>query len=316
MSSVTGQFAGIYRSGRIDTKAARDYRVTVFRYLVIFSFVSGVAIAGSFAAFASSNGITNVSGAPSQGNCNGCHFGGAAAPSVTISGPSTVAPSSTNTYTFQLDISSAASNSVVGGLDVSAPLGTLSVLDAGTKLSNGEITHSAPKNYSANGALSSVSWQFKWTAPSSEGSYTIYGAGIGGDGNGFESGDAGGTGTKSVTVAVPDTTPPVLQITTPNTPTFNTTLSTIDIAGTASDNVGVTQVTWNNLSGGSGLASGTTSWSVNGIALKVGNNVIKVVAKDAAGNMTTDMITVTRNAASSQNGSFLTGIRYLLFFGK
>jgi hypothetical protein len=52
-------------------------------------------------------------------------------------------------------------------------------------------------------------------------------------------------------------------------------------------------VTWTNSRGGSGTATGTTSWSASGIALQSGSNVITVTARDAAGNSGTDMLAVT-----------------------
>jgi len=92
-----------------------------------------------------------------------------------------------------------------------------------------------------------------------------------------------------------DITPPTVTITSPTSAsTYNTVSSTLSIGGTASDNVGVTQVTWSNSRGGSGTASGTTSWSASGIALSIGTNVITVTARDTAGNTGTDTLTVTR----------------------
>ncbi len=61
------------------------------------------------------------------------------------------------------------------------------------------------------------------------------------------------------------------------------------VAGTASDNVGVTQVSWVNNRGGSGTATGTTSWNAS-IALQSGSNVVTVTARDAAGNTSTDVL--------------------------
>jgi predicted secreted hydrolase len=67
----------------------------------------------------------------------------------------------------------------------------------------------------------------------------------------------------------------------------------MDIGGSASDNVGVTQVTWTNAAtGASGVAIGTTSWSVVGVALAAGNNIITLRVRDAAGNTGVDTITV------------------------
>jgi hypothetical protein len=107
---------------------------------------------------------------------------------------------------------------------------------------------------------------------------------------------AGNTATDTLTVTynVSDTTSPAISITMP-TPSARVThqKSTIDLGGTASDNVGVTSVTWSNNRGGSGTATGTTSWSVKGIVLKPGINVVTVKATDAAGNSRTDVLTVT-----------------------
>ena len=65
------------------------------------------------------------------------------------------------------------------------------------------------------------------------------------------------------------------------------------LSGTASDNVGVTSVTWVNDRGGNGTATGTTTWQVTDLVLQPGVNVITVTAHDAAGNTATDVITVT-----------------------
>ena len=85
-----------------------------------------------------------------------------------------------------------------------------------------------------------------------------------------------------------------MTITTPTSAaTYSTSATSLNLGGTASDNVGVTQVSWSNDRGGSGVASGTTSWSVTGIALQSGANLITVTARDAAGNTGTDTLTVT-----------------------
>jgi len=107
---------------------------------------------------------------------------------------------------------------------------------------------------------------------------------------------ASNTTTASMTVTFTDTTTPTVTITTPTgNPTYTTGNSSLTLGGTASDNVGVTQVTWTNSSGGSGTATGTTSWTASGIALQLGSNVLTVTARDAAGNTATDTLTVTRS---------------------
>jgi hypothetical protein len=91
-----------------------------------------------------------------------------------------------------------------------------------------------------------------------------------------------------------DAAPPTTTITSPSSSaTYSTTSSSVSLNGTASDNVGVTQVTWSNSAGGSGTATGTTSWTASAITLASGANQLTVTARDAAGNTGTDTITVT-----------------------
>jgi hypothetical protein len=49
-------------------------------------------------------------------------------------------------------------------------------------------------------------------------------------------------------------------------------------------------VSWVSDRGGSGTATGTTNWSIPVVGLQVGNNVITVTARDAAGNAGTDIV--------------------------
>ena len=91
-----------------------------------------------------------------------------------------------------------------------------------------------------------------------------------------------------------DSTPPSVTITSPTSAsTFTATTPSLTLQGTASDNVGVTQVTWANSRGGNGVASGTGSWTAAGIALQLGSNTLTVTARDAAGNASTAMLNVT-----------------------
>ena len=91
-----------------------------------------------------------------------------------------------------------------------------------------------------------------------------------------------------------DTNAPVIAITAPtSSPTYITTSPSLSLSGTTTDNVAVASVTWSNSRGGSGTATGTTSWTVSGITLQAGINVITVTASDASGNTGTDTLTVT-----------------------
>ena len=91
-----------------------------------------------------------------------------------------------------------------------------------------------------------------------------------------------------------DATSPSVLVTSPTSnATYSTSSSVLTLAGTASDNLGVTQVTWTNARGGGGTATGTTSWTADGIVLQAGANVLTVTARDAAGNIGTATVTVT-----------------------
>ncbi|MCD4678176.1 MAG: hypothetical protein K8S18_19620, partial [Desulfobacula sp.] len=86
---------------------------------------------------------------------------------------------------------------------------------------------------------------------------------------------------------------PIVLITSPTKEdSLTTEKSSIDVSGTASDNKGVTRVSWSNSRGGSGEATGTTTWSVSGINLGEGSNIITVAAVDEAGNKSQDTFTV------------------------
>jgi hypothetical protein len=120
---------------------------------------------------------------------------------------------------------------------------------------------------------------------------------------------AGNQGTDLITVTYtpPDTAAPTVAITSPTTSSsYPASTSSIAIGGTASDAVGVTAVTWSSDRGGSGTASGTSKWSVSGIRLFEGANVITVTARDAAGNQAMDSVTVTYTVAAPAPGSSLT----------
>jgi hypothetical protein len=91
-----------------------------------------------------------------------------------------------------------------------------------------------------------------------------------------------------------DTTPPTLTITSPGTTTVSTSLAALVFSGWASDNVGVTSVTWSTNTWKSGTASGTAQWSTAPIPLLVGSNTVTIKASDAAGNIAWRSVVVTR----------------------
>jgi len=91
-----------------------------------------------------------------------------------------------------------------------------------------------------------------------------------------------------------DTTAPTVSITSPtSSSTYSTTAKSVTLGISATDNVGVTEVTWSNDRGGSGAATKATTWSAADIPLQSGANVLTVTARDAAGNATSTKLTVT-----------------------
>ncbi|HVT92554.1 MAG TPA: matrixin family metalloprotease [Bryobacteraceae bacterium] len=91
-----------------------------------------------------------------------------------------------------------------------------------------------------------------------------------------------------------DTTPPSLTILSPESTSVYTSLSSLSLNGAATDNVGVTSVSWSSSIGIAGTASGTTQWEIQAIPLYQGLNTITVLASDAAGNSTWRVIVVRR----------------------
>lgn len=88
----------------------------------------------------------------------------------------------------------------------------------------------------------------------------------------------------SVTANLPDTTPPAVIITGPKPDRYYVVDgSNIILSGTAADGTAVADVSWSNDRGGSGTATGTTTWTAN-VTLFEGPNVITVTVTDAAGN--------------------------------
>jgi hypothetical protein len=96
---------------------------------------------------------------------------------------------------------------------------------------------------------------------------------------------------------------PVISITSPAAGggSYQTDQPFVDLAGQASDDIGVTKVTWSNDRGGSGTAQGTTSWAgpcyweAKAIPLSEGDNLITVTALDTAANSKKATLTVTYN---------------------
>lgn len=112
---------------------------------------------------------------------------------------------------------------------------------------------------------------------------TYYFAVTAADTSGNESGfsaEVGGT-----IPAAADTVAPEIAILQPtDAGYFVSEESGVRLAGTASDNVAVTAVTWSADTGASGRANGTETWETPNLTLEAGETTVTVIAADAAGN--------------------------------
>lgn len=113
-----------------------------------------------------------------------------------------------------------------------------------------------------------------------------------------------------------DTTPPAAAITTNSGSNYSTSTKTINLAGTATDNVLVSSVTWAcatcTPTSGSATNTGTaySTWSITSGELINGANTITVTATDSSSNTGNDSIIVTYTpqppsaSCTIQGGSF------------
>ena len=98
-----------------------------------------------------------------------------------------------------------------------------------------------------------------------------------------------------------DTRSPTVTITAPTSgSSWRTSASSVTIAGTASDDSSVARVTWSTDSGASGVASGTSSWTINDLSLHPGTNTVAITAYDSSGLTGTQQLTVTYESASAE----------------
>ncbi len=139
-------------------------------------------------------GVFGYSGKPPAESCNQCHSGGTA-PTVTLSGPPSLAFGQTATYS--IDIVTGASSHKVG-FDIATDQGALAVVNQTNEswLNSGEITHT--KNWAQG---KEVRVMFNLTAPSTTGILTLYGTALNSDGVDDPSGDAAAAATLQVEVS-------------------------------------------------------------------------------------------------------------------
>ncbi len=111
---------------------------------------------------------------------------------------------------------------------------------------------------------------------------------------------------------------------------MDTTDSTVSLAGTASSEAGIYQVSWANDRGGEGVANGTDTWKIDGISLELGDNNVTVTAEDISGETASRNVQINResgekgsatlswNAPTERtDGSPLTNLAgYMIYYGR
>ena len=126
-------------------------------------------------------------------SCGNCHGNISASTTVSFANLPTTAIAG-QTYSAQFMMSHA--TNVKYGFNIYATGGTFATVSSGTKLSGGQLTHST--------VLTNGTVDFKWTAPSTPGTYTIKAVGNAVNGNGGDdSGDKWNTTTTTITVGFP-----------------------------------------------------------------------------------------------------------------
>ncbi|NIM50983.1 MAG: hypothetical protein GTO22_17335, partial [Gemmatimonadales bacterium] len=139
-----------------------------------------------------SGGISGYSG--ETADCTECHDSpNGDPPTVTLGGPTTIAPGATGDYTLTIT-PAAGSDQAAGGFNVSVSGGTL-IAGAGSQIMNGEVTHDGPQ-----AGTGTLSWSFQWTAPGTPGTVTMWGAGNSVNGAQGTNGDEVDTDVLTITV--------------------------------------------------------------------------------------------------------------------
>jgi hypothetical protein len=251
-------------------------------------------------------GIAGYSGMNGK-DCTACHPAGASTPTVTLTGPTTLAPGAQGSYSVVIKGGPGDS----AGLDVAANGGaTLAVIDsAATKLAvNGELVQPSPKPFSGG----QVTFPLTVTAPASPGSFTLYVAGMSANGDSDVSGDGTTTTTLKVTVTGNSPAP---QGTNPTTPTFAEPAAAVpsQVTGTTSSlsslavETGSDPIiyTWTSLSGPAAVSfnpNGTTDANDSTANFTVaGTYALQITATDGvSGQTATSTCNVTVVSTSAQ----------------
>lgn len=134
-------------------------------------------------ASAHTGGVSGYSGKTAGKSCVSCHPAAAgSAPTVTLTGPSSLGAGSTGSYTLTVSGGPGTYGTIDVAVDSASAI--LQPSSSNTKLLNGEVVHPGLVPYSSG----SAAFLFKLVAPSAPGTVTLYATGLSSDGSG-KSGD-------------------------------------------------------------------------------------------------------------------------------
>jgi hypothetical protein len=155
---------------------------------------------GSSPAFANSNasGDTGRSSKTAGQTCNtSCHSPSGSAPTVALTGPATLAAGATGNFTLTLTANAAPNTQSGCDIATSTTQATLAATTANLTLAGGELVQKTPLAFT-NGT---ATYDFKVTAPTTAGSFTVYAYGLATNGSG-----TGGDNGKAATPLVVNVT--------------------------------------------------------------------------------------------------------------
>lgn len=244
-------------------------------------------------ALAFSSGAPGYSGIPTgSGNCNACHDAAVGAPTLAITGPTSLAGGATGNYTLTIS----GGPGVRGGWTIAVDRGALGSSQANAFVFQGQVMQTTAANF-VGGSLTAT---FTVTAPGTTGPLRIYAAANSANGNGGTSGDKGGTTMLTVTVSAGNTAPTVATAAAANPATVTGTTAAMTVLGADDGGEGALTYTWASTGPAAVTfsANGTNAAkSSNATFSMPGSYSLTCTLRDAAGLTVTSTRAVTVNAA-------------------
>jgi len=138
------------------------FHTSVTTFAILFLLITG-------SLFAYPGGVSGYTKKGSSPGCT-CHTSSASSSvTLTFAGPSTLNTGETGNYTVMMTYTS---NITGGGMDIAASSGTLAKVDSRLKVLNGELTQPSKQT-----GTTQLVWSFKYTAPATAGTQTLYATG-------------------------------------------------------------------------------------------------------------------------------------------